>query len=331
LSKQVLAGAEAEPMVYITLAAGLLLLLFGGDVLVRGAVSLAVKLEIPTLVIGLTIVAFGTSAPELVISLRSALAGSPGIAIGNVVGSNITNILLVLGLPAIIAPIALAEDGVRRSTVFMVLVSLGLAFMAMNGVISRLDGLFLFTLLVGYLAYSGFEATKANNAKAVTDELDELAPKDIKTGQIALLLGFGIVGLGFGGKMVTEGALDLAAMLGVADTAVGLTIVALGTSLPELATSLAAALRKQTGVVIGNVLGSNIFNALGIIGITSMLVPLNVSSSIINFDIWIMLAAALLMVPVAFMTRRVGRIGGALMLMAYIIYTIVVFRNGMAI
>ncbi|UJQ94450.1 calcium/sodium antiporter [Mariluticola halotolerans] len=318
-------------MAIVTLIAGLILLVLAGDALVRGAVSVAQRASVPPIIIGLTIVAFGTSAPELIVSVEAALKRAPGLAIGNVVGSNITNILLVLGLPAIITPIVLAEDGIRRSTVFMILISLGLAFMAMNGIISRLDGLFLIALLVVYLGYSGFEANKANRANVVSDELEELSADNITTKQIALLLGFGVVGLGFGGKMVTEGALDLAAMLGVADTAVGLTIVALGTSLPELATSLAAALRKQTGVVIGNVLGSNIFNALGIIGITSLLVPLDVSSSIINFDIWVMLAAALLMAPVAFMTRRVSRFGGVIMLLAYIIYTIVVFRNGMAI
>jgi len=318
-------------MAFVTLIAGLILLVLAGDALVRGAVSVAQRANVPPIIIGLTVVAFGTSAPELIVSVEAAFKGAPGLAIGNVVGSNITNILLVLGLPAIITPIALAESGIRRSTVFMILISLGLAVMAMNGTISRLDGLFLISLLVVYLAYSGFEATKASRTTDITHGLEELAADTMGTKQIVLLLGFGIVGLGLGGKMVTEGALDVAAMLGIADTAVGLTIVALGTSLPELATSLSAAIRKQNGVVIGNVLGSNIFNALGIIGITSMLVPLSVSQSIINFDMWVMLAVALLMAPVAFLTRRVSRTGGAVMLLAYIVYTIVVFRNGMAI
>lgn len=318
-------------MIIITLIGGLILLALAGDALVRGSISAAQRMHIPPIIIGLTVVAFGTSAPELIVSIEAALKGAPGLAIGNVVGSNMTNILLVLGLPALITPIVLVENGIRRSTIFMIAVSLGFAFMAMNGEISRPEGLLLFALLIVYLTYSGVIATRLRKKITADGEPEILGDKPLTTRKIVLLLTFGIIGLGLGGKLTTSGALGLAEMFNIADTAIGLTIIALGTSLPELATSAAAAFRKQTGVVIGNVIGSNIFNVLGITGITAMLVPLEVSHSIISFDIWIMLAASIVMIPIAFTTRRINRIGGILMTSAYIVYTVVVFRNGMAI
>lgn len=318
-------------MTIITLITGLILLALAGDALVRGSISAAQRMHIPPIIIGLTVVAFGTSAPELIVSIEAALKGAPGLAVGNVIGSNMTNILLVLGLPALITPIVLVENGIRRSSIFMIAVSLGFAFMAMNGEISRLEGLLLFALLIVYLTYSGIIATRLRKKITANDEPEILGDKPLTTRKILLLLAFGIIGLGLGGKLTTSGALDLAKMFNIADTAIGLTIIALGTSLPELATSAAAAFRKQTGVVIGNVIGSNIFNVLGITGITAMLVPLEVSHSIISFDIWIMLAATIVMIPIAFTTRRINRIEGILMTSAYIVYTVVVFRNGMAI
>lgn len=318
-------------MAILTLIIGLALLVLAGDALVRSSVSAARRMHIPPIIIGLTIVAFGTSAPELIVSVEAALNGAPGLAIGNVVGSNIANILLVLGLPAIITPIVLVEHGIRRSSIFMIAISLTLTFLAMNGEISRAEGLFLFTLLAGYLTYSGIIASHARKQVSADIDLDSLQDPPLKTPKILLFLTFGVIGLGIGGKLTTDSALDVAEMFGIADTAVGLTIVALGTTLPELATSAAAAFRKQTGVVIGNVIGSNIFNILGITGITAMLVPLEINHSIISFDIWVMIAATIIMIPLAFITRRINRIEGILMVLAYIVYTVVVFRNGMAI
>lgn len=312
------------------LIAGLALLTLSGDALVRGSVAAAERMHIPSVIIGLTIVAFGTSAPELIVSIEAAFAGAPGLALGNAVGSNIANILLVLGLPAIFSPILLHDTGIRRSSLFMIMVSALLVFLALDGDISRWEGIGLIALLGAYLVYSGVEASKARNRTLEATLAQTSASAEFKTWQIICLIVFGIAGLGIGGMLTTDGALALAAMLGVADSAVGLTIVALGTSLPELTTSLAAAFRKQAAVAIGNVIGSNIFNILGIVGITATLVPLSVSSAIVDFDIWFMLATAAAIVPIAFVTQRINRIEGVVMTIAYIVFTIIVFQHGIA-
>ncbi len=324
-------------MSIVFLIAGLVLLATSGDALVRGAISAAQRMHIPPIITGLTIVAFGTSAPELIVSLEAALSGAPGLAIGNVLGSNVANTLLVLGVPAMIAAFALTEDGIRRSTIFLLTISIALIFIIMNGQISRFEGLILFSLLIIYLTYSGIEATRARN-----DKLEEIQEEKLNgNGEIIIddeeaplttiwilgFIAFGIIGLGIGGKLTISGALGVSQMFGVADTAIGLTIVALGTSLPELAASISAALRRQAGMMIGNVIGSSIFNILGILGITAMVLPLSVPQSIISFDIWVMLGVFLILVPMAFMTRKVGRLQGWLMSIAYIIYILLVFHR----
>lgn len=316
---------ESTKMAPYLLIGGLILLVLSGDALVRGAVAAAQRLHIPAIVIGLTIVALGTSAPELVVSIDAALSGAPGLAIGNVVGSNIANVLLVLGLPAIIAPMLITGAGVRRSVVFMIAVSFVLIGLAWDGTLTRLDGGLLITFLIGYLGYSGYAAHRARQAGAEILDAEELAANHMGVTQMALFIVFGIAGLAIGGKMTTDGALGVADMFGVSNSAVGLTIVALGTSLPELATSLAAAFRRQAGVVIGNVLGSNIINILGILGATALVVPLSVNTHILNIDIWVMLAVALAFLPLAFWTRRLNRYEGAAMTLAYAVYAVSVF------
>ncbi len=320
-------------MSVIFLIAGLVLLAISGDALVRGALSAAQRLHIPTIITGLTIVAFGTSAPELIVSIEAALNNAPGLAIGNVIGSNIANTLLVLGVPAIILAFTLKADGIRRSTVFLIAVSLVFILFLSDGLVSRFDGLVLFTLLIIYLIYSGVMATRARNetlreissgAEIKSDDEDE--PPLTMPWLIGFLV-FGIVGLGIGGKLTITGALGVADMFGVADTVVGLSIVALGTSLPELAASVSAALRKQAGMMVGNVLGSSVFNILGIIGITAMLMPLSVPMSIISLDMWIMLGVFLLLLPIVFFTRKLNRIEGSIMVIAYLIYMVLVFTN----
>lgn len=315
-------------MPILSLITGLVLLGFAGDALVRGSVSAALRMRIPPIIIGLTIVALGTSAPELIVSLEASLSGAPGLAIGNVVGSNLSNTLLVLGVPAIISPIFLTSHGIRRASVFMIAISIGLVWIVSDGIVSRIEGLGLITLLVIYLTYSGLLAAKARD----TTEFDTQHDQDTSysTLKILLLLGFGTVGLGIGGKLTTDGAIELAEMLNIADTTIGLTVIAIGTSLPELAAAISAALRRQTGVIIGNVIGSNIFNILGILGLTALVVPLEVSQTIIDFDIWIMMLATTALVPIAFSTRRINRLEGTVMTLAYLTYAIVVFRIQMA-
>lgn len=317
-------------MSVIILIAGLVLLVFAGDALVRGAVEAAERLHIPPIVIGLTIVAFGTSAPELVVSIEAVLEGAPGLAIGNVVGSNIANSLLVLGLPAIIGPIVLSEAGIRRSYAFMAVMTIVIFVALADLQVSRTDGIILLSLLVTYLLYSAF-AANGERAKSMEDNgVCSIKEGELSPLKITMLIGFGIIGLGVGGGLTTDGALGVAEMFGLADSAVGLTIVALGTSLPEVAASVSAACRRQTDVIIGNVIGSNIFNILGIVGITSIVAPLGVSQSIVNFDIWVVIAATIVLAPIVFVTRRINRIEGIIMTAAYLIYIVIAIRNGTA-
>jgi cation:H+ antiporter len=316
-------------MHYLLLILGLSTLVVTGDLLVRGAVGLSTRMGIPPLVIGLTVVAFGTSAPELVVSLSAAFEGAPGLSIGNVVGSNITNILFVLGVPALICAINCKQTGLRRSTTFMVGVSVLLIVLSFDQVISFIDGLILISFLAGYLIYNGMEATKARRkGQAIEDIVEEIddAPSDTK--KIVIYLIIGLIGLPLGGKLTTDSALAIAKIMGVAESAVGLSIVALGTSLPEFAAGMAAALRRQSAVAIGNAVGSNIFNILSIVGITSLIIPLRVDMNFLQFDYWVMLVVSAALLPIVYLQRSIGRFEGIIMALIYIGYLFVVFEVG---
>ncbi len=307
------------------LIAGLALLAFAGDGLVRGAVSLAQRLGVPPIAVGLTIVAFGTSAPELIVSLEAALKGAPGLALGNVIGSNITNATIVLGLPALIAPLSMAERGIRTSAVFMVAIS---AFLMMEShalIIDRWTGFRLLLLLGVYLIFSA--RTAYLNRQVAKEEVEGAM---LGLPAAIALVAFGALGLAIGGKLTTTGAIGVAEQFGIADSAIGLTIVALGTSLPELAASTAAALRRQAGVAVGNIIGSNVFNILGILGLTSLIVPLDIDRELASVDMWIMFLTSFALVLLAFTSRHIGRMAGAILTLAYFAYVIVALSHGVA-
>lgn len=317
-------------MVYVTLAAGLLLLLFGGDVLVRGAVSLAVKLEIPTLVIGLTIVAFGTSAPELVISLRSALAGSPGIAIGNVVGSNIANVLLVLGIPALIAATNCDQPFIKRNMMYVIGASLLFITLCFLGPLSFWHGAILFGCMVAFLVESGRRAAQRSDAATIIGEesielIDGVSGVPTRNWVIAAFLIIGLVALPIGAQLTVSAATVIAKNFGISEAAIGLTVVALGTSLPELSTTIAAALRGHCGLALGNVLGSNLFNILAIMGLTAMVVPVPVPDVIKRVDVWVMLAAALAITPYVLRRKCITWKSGLVFVSCYVLYISIVF------
>ncbi|MCP4997498.1 MAG: calcium/sodium antiporter [Hyphomicrobiales bacterium] len=307
------------------LIAGLTLLLFAGDYLVRGAVAMAEKLGISPLVIGLTIVAFGTSAPELFVSLKAAFTGVYGIAIGNVVGSNIANVLLVLGAPALIAPIACKEGGIGFSLLVMAILTVILMLMMGSGVLNHLDGLVLVAILGTFLAWQ-FKTARSDRAAALGgdyhDEIDEVPTQNSR---IAAYLLFGLIGLPIGAQLTVNGAVDIARVFGVSETVIGLTIVAIGTSLPELVTTVMAAWRGSGAVAIGNVIGSNIFNIGAILGITSLLHPLLVPAHIVYIDMWIMAATTALVILLALWSRPINKIGGTIMLALFATYVISVF------
>ncbi|MEP4768081.1 MAG: calcium/sodium antiporter [Roseibium sp.] len=330
---------------YISLAGGLVVLIIAGDVLVRGSVGVAQRLGIPNLVIGLTIVAFGTSAPELVISLKAAMKDAGGIAIGNVVGSNIANVLLVLGVPALIAATPCGERGATRTAVFMVAVTLVFIAICFYSPIGLVSGVLLLTLLAIFLGASTIAARRHRrdlkaaaagaavsdaSVGAVDDEdaLDDVedVPESIWIAVIYILLG--LVGLPLGAHFTIGGATSIAVSWGVSQTVIGLTIIALGTSLPELATTVMAAIRQQGAVAIGNVIGSNIFNLLAIIGITAVIVPIDVPQEVLKLDVWVMLACAVLLTTLAGFRICLGRISGFFMTAAYMFYIAMVYMLG---
>jgi len=298
-------------------------LLVGGEQLVRGAVALAGRLGVSPLVIGLTVVGFGTSAPELVTSLQAAFRGSPGIAIGNVVGSNIGNILLILGIAALLRPISVDPAAFRRDGTVLVLAT-ALAILAMSrGNLGALEGTVFLAGLAGFLLLAfRQEAGDGTPAAAVyAAEAETVAPERSERLAVSLLRAVGGLALTiFAARLLVASAIDIARLAGLSETVIGLTIVAIGTSMPELVTSLVAARRGQGDVAFGNIVGSNIFNLLGILGVTALVSPLPVPDSVIGFDLWVMAAATLALVVFAVTGWRVGRREGATLLLAYLAY-----------
>ncbi len=318
-------------MVYLMLAAGIGMLLFCGDLLVRGAVALAVRLEIPALVIGLTIVAFGTSAPELVVSLRAALAGSPGIAIGNVVGSNIANVLLVLGVPALICATNCDQPFIKRNMLYVLGASVVFIWLCFLGPLEFWHGAILFALMIAFLVESGRRAASRGNnpGAAVGDDtielIDGVSGLPDRTFGIMGCIVAGLIGLPMGAQLTVSAASEIAMNFGVEEATIGLTLVAIGTSLPELATTLSAALRGHVGVALGNVLGSNLFNILAIMGLTAMVVPVPVPDIIKQIDVWVMLGAALAITPFVLRNGNITRVPGLAFVTFYVAYIYFVF------
>ena len=304
--------------------AGLVALVVGGEFLVRGATALSLRLGLPPLIVGLTVVAFGTSAPEMIVSVAAVLNGSPDIALGNVIGSNIANVLIVLGLPALIAGIRTDQADLRESWALMVAATLLVMVFAYMGPIHWPQGLIMLGGLV--LVIWRQITTARRDAVAATDNSADLGVELGAGVEVAALpriltwLGIGLVALPLGGQVLVSGATDIARVLGISEAVIGLTLVAVGTSLPELATSVIAALRGRADLALGNVIGSNIFNILSILGVTALVGSLSVPEQMLNRDLWIMLAPALLPAPFLFLRWPLGRLAGAGFLAAYGLY-----------
>ncbi|NCN27460.1 calcium/sodium antiporter [bacterium] len=309
---------------------GTIMLFFGGDWLVAGASWVARRYGVSKLVVGLTLVAFGTSAPELAVSVYSVLKGEPDIAVGNVVGSNIVNILLVLGASALVHPIQVGSSLLRSDLPFLMVVSLLSFFLAFDGSIGRFEGLFLFLLLVGYLFRLFYKASKLGEVSEVID-LDEIDEAEVGSDESAIkeiskLIG-GVVILIVGSKFFIDGATQMAHNFGVSDAVIGLSVVALGTSLPEVAASVVAAFRGQSAIALGNVIGSNIFNLLAVMGITSMIskVGVEVSSEILTQDFPLMILITALCFPLLITGNIVSRVEGGFLLLSYGVYLAYIF------
>ena len=314
----------------LLLVGGLLLILIGANGLTDGAASVAKRFRIPSIVIGLTIVAFGTSAPELAVSVSSALKGSADIAIGNVVGSNIFNTLMIVGCTALFAPIVITRNTLRKEIPLCILSSIALLICANDillnhateNVISITDGLLLLCFFAIFMGYT-FAIASGSNGEGQDEEIRQLP----MCRSILYIIG-GLAGLIFGGQWFVEGASNIARSLGVSESIIGLTLVAGGTSLPELATSIVAALKKNPEIAIGNVIGSNLFNIFFVLGCSASITPLRLNG-ITNFDLFTLVGSSILLwlFGLFFAKRTITRIEGGIMILCYVAYTMVLIYN----
>ncbi|HBH21874.1 MAG TPA: hypothetical protein DDY13_00480 [Cytophagales bacterium] len=311
---------------YILLVVGLIVLLAGGDFLVKGSSNIALRLHMSPLVIGLTIVAFGTSAPELFISVNAALNGSPDITMGNVIGSNICNLALVLGVTAVINPVQIHSDSLKIDWPVTMAASLFLYYIISEGFLSFWEGIALLILLIIYIGFLIFKASK-DSVKIKEQKLKEDIPESHNQhlGKNIVYILIGIAGLYFGSEWFVGSARDLAITIGIDERIVGLTVVALGTSLPEMVTSGLAAFKGETNMAMGNLLGSNIFNILSILGFTSIIHGITVSEHILNVDILWMLLITVLVLPLMISDKLVNRTEGIILLLIYGVYIYSVF------
>jgi cation:H+ antiporter len=314
-------------LVLLSILGGLVLLALGGDVTIRGALAAGRRLNISPLLSGLVIVGFGTSAPELAVSVDAALNAQPEIALGNVIGSNISNVLLVLGLCALIAPLAVKPLVLRRDATVVVGGTVLFLLLVAGGALARWDAALLMSAFVAYLLWAYWseryrQAPAADMRAAEADTVSALPHSWWVIGPALLL---GIVMLIAGSRLLLSGAVAIAGHYGVSQSLIGLTLVAVGTSLPELAVSVMAALRRYADVVVGNLLGSNIFNVLGILGVSAMLQPLPISARMLIFDQWVMLGAALAVLLFLYTGRRLSRVEGGILLAAYLGYLVLSF------
>lgn len=300
--------------IILYLVFGLILLVLGGEGLVRGSSALAVRFGVTPLLIGLTIVAFGTSSPELVVSLQAALKGNSDISLGNIIGSNIGNIGLILGISALIMPLKVQVQIIRKEIPFMILISVLIAALILTvDSFSFVHGLIFFLMLITYI----FFAIKNSKKEVITEEIiEEYTPQKLNTVLSIVFIIAGLAGLIFGSDLFVKGAVEVAKIFGISDLVIGLTIVAVGTSLPELVTSVIAAIKKETDIAIGNIVGSNIFNILGILGITGLVKEINLNS-ITYADLGIFLLFAVIILPLSRTKFVLQRWEGALLLTVY--------------
>lgn len=296
-------------MDWVFLLAGLVGLFLGGEALVRGSVGIARRLAIPPLLIGLTVVGFGTSTPELLVSVDAALRSVPDIAIGNIVGSNIGNTLLIVGLSALVWPIRVLGGTLQRDTGVMVAAALVLIPMFWIGMMGRLAGAVLVAGLICYLIWAYL--------KPGPDTAEDDPTPMLPLWQAALWVAVGLAALMVGARFLVDGAVNIARGYGISEAFIGLTIVAVGTSLPELATSLIAAFRRQSEIAIGNIVGSNIFNVMGILGVTALIAPIPVAGRFLSFDLPVMIAASLVLTALLLLRPSIGRLTGLALLLAY--------------
>lgn len=321
-------------MSYLVLILGLATLIIGGEFLVRGAVGIAQKLKLSSLVIGMTVVSFGTSAPELIVSIKAALYGNSEIALGNVIGSNIANIALVLGITVLIFPLPVDRNSkiidwpmmLFASVLFYVFAMTGTGSTETGGLIERYEGIILFVLLLAFITFL-IRNSRKHTARLMEEDEAVVIPTSRQFIQAILFLAIGLVGLYFGAEWLLKGAVEIALDWGMEERIIGITIIAFGTSVPELVTSAVAAYRKETDISIGNLIGSNIFNIMAVIGITAIVKPIDVTENTLNIDMIWMLAIALALLPMLVIGKKITRFKGLLLLGSYIAYITVLLLS----
>lgn len=326
----------AAPLFIALILGGIVVLLFGGDLLVRGSAGLARLWRLPPLLVGLTIIAFGTSAPELVVSVQSALEDVPGLALGNIVGSNTANFLLILGLPAIFGAIPTTTPGVRRNAIIALLAALALVAVSWDRTIDTVESVILFALIIGYVGLMGVLAGKKSDDPSLAELTDLEHMEGLPTGMgrsVAAVL-IGLVALPVGAQMIVTGGTEAALALNVDEALIGLTAVAFGTSLPELATVVMASMRRQADMAIGNVLGSNIFNVFAVGGATGLAASavgdnLPVPEGFFALDLWVMVGASVAIATIILARRPISRLFGLLLFIAYVGYIVVLARSAL--
>ncbi len=338
----------------LTATVGLLFLLGGGEILLRGAAGLAARLGLSPLLIGLTVVAAATSMPELVVVVTSGIEGVPDLGVGNVIGSNIANILLILGVAAVLWPIATRPEHVLRDGMVLLSATMLFTIFALTGAVGRIDGIVMLLGLTAYLLFSYFSDRRINGAtfrglglnKQVEGAAGSGNPPQYEMLQdprglaetpaqarLATILVFIVTGVGAligGSNLLVDGAVDIAYRLGVSDAVIGLTLVAVGTSLPELATAIVAGMRRHSEIALGNVLGSNVFNLLMILGLLALIAPFQVAREMMRLDLWMMVGAVVVLLPVMVTGWRIGRREGAAFLVAYGVYVAMKYEPAMA-
>ncbi len=312
-------------MDWLSIVGGLAILTAGAELLIRGSTELARRFGVSDLLIGLTLVGFGTSMPELVSSVQAAMLGSPGVAVGNVVGSNIINILFILGLSVVIAPFAVDRKSFARDGVVVLLATAAAIGVSMTGEFSRAAGWAFLAAIVGYILYAFMTERRAPDSPKAEAHAEIGAETKRGPKSPFLDIVFALAGLALlivGAKFLVTGAINIAGSLGVSETIIGLTVVAVGTSLPELVTSVMAALRGKSALALGNVVGSNIYNIFGILGVTAVIHPVTAPPEIVAFNNWVMLGATLLLILFATTRSRLDRLEGAVMVAAYVAYVV---------
>jgi cation:H+ antiporter len=309
----------------VSILGGLVLLALGAEGLVRGSSSIALRMGVTPLVVGLTIVAFGTGSPEMIVSLQAALAGSSDLALGNIVGSNIANIALILGLAAVARPLHVRSVLLWREAPIMIGVTLLLVLLLRDGELGRLDGAILFAGAVAYTVGTYLAARRDRNAEVAAEFSQEMPKVQSSTGRSVVLVIAGFVALLIGAHVLVDGAVVIAQALGMSQVVIGLTVIAIGTSLPELATSVVAALRNDADVAFGNVLGSNILNILLILGVVAMIQPIS-GTGLRMLDLATMVGSAMLLYPLLWRGRILNRWEGGVLLAGYIAYLVLALR-----